>query len=470
LLEKTFPVDVLPSIIRNAIYEIERNTQAPLSLIAASALGAISLACQNSVDVCRLNALRSPVSLCLVTLAESGERKSTVDNLLMKPLYQLEEQLVEKYSQELADWRNDVAIFNVERNGIESKLKSDVREGKDSTATNARLKTFLKTYPKKPVKYKFILNDATPAAIKDYLCGDWRSIGIMSDEAGTIFNGYALNELPFINKMWDGATFSVVRKNTPEQLIKEARLTLSLMIQPDIFNKYLERKGDTAKGIGFFARCLICKPSSKQGFRQITNPVESTEHLPVFHQRLLDIVNDGITRNGKAERLCLRFSPEAEKRWIDFYNQVEMSMGMPGYLCDFKDYASKMAENTARVAALLHCFSNDVGNISLITVNSAIEIITWYMDAHIRLFSKPQALVVPEVDELYNWINEYCYRLSVFYIRKNTILQYGPNRFRERNKLNELLYTLYSQNRIHAYKSGKTVYIQPIAQQSGLIL
>ncbi|ECR7318004.1 DUF3987 domain-containing protein, partial [Salmonella enterica] len=84
--------------------------------------------------------------------------------------------------------------------------------------------------------------------------------------------------------------------------------------------------------------------------------------------------------------------------------------------------------------------------------------------------SKPQALVVPEVDELYNWINEYCYRLSVFYIRKNTILQYGPNRFRERNKLNELLYTLYSQNRIHAYKSGKTVYIQPIAQQSGLIL
>ncbi|ECK8845563.1 DUF3987 domain-containing protein, partial [Salmonella enterica] len=330
LLEKTFPVDVLPSIIRNAIYEIERNTQAPLSLIAASALGAISLACQNSVDVCRLNALRSPVSLCLVTLAESGERKSTVDNLLMKPLYQLEEQLVEKYSQELADWRNDVAIFNVERNGIESKLKSDVREGKDSTATNARLKTFLKTYPKKPVKYKFILNDATPAAIKDYLCGDWRSIGIMSDEAGTIFNGYALNELPFINKMWDGATFSVVRKNTPEQLIKEARLTLSLMIQPDIFNKYLERKGDTAKGIGFFARCLICKPSSKQGFRQITNPVESTEHLPVFHQRLLDIVNDGITRNGKAERLCLRFSPEAEKRWIDFYNQVEMSMGMPG--------------------------------------------------------------------------------------------------------------------------------------------
>lgn len=60
---RSFPVDVFPSIIRNAIYEAEQHTQAPLSLIAASALGAISLACQNGIDICRLNNLRSPVSL-----------------------------------------------------------------------------------------------------------------------------------------------------------------------------------------------------------------------------------------------------------------------------------------------------------------------------------------------------------------------------------------------------------------------
>jgi hypothetical protein len=86
-----FPVDAFPQIIRNAIYEVEQHTQAPQGLIAASALGVISLACQNRIDVCRLTNLRSPVSLFLLTLAESGERKSTVDKMLMKPLYQLEE-------------------------------------------------------------------------------------------------------------------------------------------------------------------------------------------------------------------------------------------------------------------------------------------------------------------------------------------------------------------------------------------
>lgn len=95
-------------------------------------------------------------------------------------------------------------------------------------------------------------------------------------------------------------------------------------------------------------------------------------------------------------------------------------MGIPGYLWDFKDYASKMAENTARVAALLHYFSNDADSISINTINAAIEIITWYMDQHIQLFSKSQPLVVLEVDELYNWIVEHCNKLVLVYVRKTT--------------------------------------------------
>ena len=341
-----FPVDAFPQIIRNAIYEVEQHTQAPQALIAASALGVISLACQNRIDVCRLNNLRGPVSLFLLTLAESGERKSTVDKLLMEPLYQLEENLFEKYTHDLTVWRNDEAIFNIEKKSLMSKLKSEIRRNKDHLATNEKLKVLLASHPKSPVRFKQIFNDATPAAIKDYLCGYWRSVGIMSDEAGTIFNGYTLNELPFINKMWDGAMFPVERKSEPEKLIRDARMTLSLMVQPNIFKGYIKRKGDMAKGIGFFARCLICQPGSTQGNRQITSPVVSTEYLPIFHQRLMKIVNESIARNNENDRLCLRFTVEAEKRWIAFSNNVEYEMGILGRLSNFKDYASKMGNDS----------------------------------------------------------------------------------------------------------------------------
>ncbi|TQD15654.1 DUF3987 domain-containing protein [Enterobacter hormaechei] len=465
LCGRPFPVHVFPQIIRNAVYEVEQHTQAPQALIAASVLGVISLACQNRIDVCRLNNLRSPVSLFLLTLAESGERKSTVDKLLMKPLYQLEEEWFEKYTQDLIVWRNAETVFNIEKKALMSKLKTDIRRNKDHSATNERLKALLAVSPKAPVRLRQIYSDATPAAMKDSLCGRWRSIGLMSDEAGTIFNGYALNELPFINKMWDGAMFPVERKSEPDKLIKDARMTLGLMIQPDVFKKgYLERKGDAAKGIGFFARCLICQPGSTQGYRQITSPVVSSEHLPIFHQRLMDIVNESIARNEENERQCLRFSPEAEKRWLEFYNKVESEMGLIGFLSDFKDYASKMAENMARIAALLHYFNGDKGDISLTAVEAAVDIIAWYVDEYVRIFSKPQTLLLvsSEADELYSWIKDYCYRCVVPYIRKTTILQYGPNRFRNRIKVNELLSTLYSQNKIRAEKRGKTIFIQPV--------
>lgn len=456
-----FPVDAFPQIIRNAIYEVEQHTQAPQALIAASALGVISLACQNRIDVCRLNNLRGPVSLFLLTLAESGERKSTVDKLLMEPLYQLEENLFEKYTHDLTVWRNDEAIFNIEKKSLMSKLKSEIRRNKDHLATNEKLKVLLASHPKSPVRFKQIFNDATPAAIKDYLCGYWRSVGIMSDEAGTIFNGYTLNELPFINKMWDGAMFPVERKSEPEKLIRDARMTLSLMVQPNILKGYIKRKGDMAKGIGFFARCLICQPGSTQGNRQITSPVVSTEYLPIFHQRLMKIVNESIARNNENDRLCLRFTVEAEKRWIAFSNNVEYEMGILGRLSNFKDYASKMAENMARIAALLHHFNGDEGDISLLTVEAAVEISTWYVGEYVRLFSKPQefTLAISEADELYWWINNYCIRLKASWITKNTVLQYGPNKFRNRSKANEVLNTLYSQNRILTEKKGKTVFI-----------
>lgn len=465
-----FPVHVLPPLIRNAVYEVEQHTQAPRPLITASVLGAISLVCQNKIDVCRLNNLRSPVSLFMLTMAESGERKSTVDKLLMAPLYQLEKKLFGQYTQEVMAWRNDEVAFTAEKKAVMSKLKADIRSNKDSSETNKQLRALLEARPTEPVRYKIMFNDATSAAIKAYLCGQWRSVGIMSDEAGTIFNGYTLNELPFINKMWDGAIYSVERKNSPERLIEDARLTLSLMVQPAVFKRYIERKGEMAKGIGFFARCMICQPDSRQGSRQITSPVVSSEHLPLFHNRLMEIVNDSIARHEEEDRICLHLTPAAEKRWLTFYNKVESEMGLIGFLSDFKDYASKMGENMARIAALLHYFIGDEGDISLSAVEAAVEISAWYVDEYVRLFSRPQEfmLVNSEADELYWWIKDYCHRCFVPYIRKNTILQYGPNQFRNRSKGNELLSTLYSQNKIRAEKRGKTVFIQPVDDPSSI--
>lgn len=130
----------------------------------------------------------------------------------------------------------------------------------------------------------------------------------------------------------------------------------------------------------------------------------SSEHLPVFHSRLLEIVNDSIIRKGKGERMILRLSPQAEQLWISFYNRTESEMSEIGYLSNMKDYASKMAENMARIAALLHYFEGRNEDISIKAVEAAIQISAQYVDEYKRLFSKVSefTLVNNESDELYS--------------------------------------------------------------------
>lgn len=106
-------------------------------------------------------------------------------------------------------------------------------------------------------------------------------------------------------------------------------------------------------------------------------------------------------------------------------------------------------------------FNGNNGDIPLSAIEDAVKITTWYVNEYIHLFSKPKefTLAISESDEIYWWIKNHCNRHVVPYITKNTILQYGPNKFRNRSKANELLSMLYSQNKILVGKRGKTTLI-----------
>ncbi|MBN3262174.1 YfjI family protein [Pectobacterium brasiliense] len=463
----------LPDVAKEAAREVQEMTQAPMPMICAAILTSISVSCQESVDVFRNKYLYGPVNIFSIVIADSGERKSAVDKLIMKPVYEFEEKKFEEYVVKKANYDHELMILGEEEKAFLSKLKKAVKNQEDTAEIKGFLADLKLSYPAPPTRYKYIFSDATSAAIKEYLCGAWRSIGIMSDEGGVVFDGYALNELPFINKLWDGSVISVERKNGTEVPIKDARLTLSLLVQLSILKKFLERKGEMAHDVGFFPRCLICKPESTQGYRQITGARISTDKLSRFHNRLTEMLNESIERNIRGERLCLKFSPEAEKKWIEFYNITENEMQSFRSLFEFKGYASKMAENMARVAALLHCFSGKGDEISIESVRSAHNICVWYMTQYKKIFSKQSLLSTTASDEneLWSWINNQSIKESaesgVPYIMKNFIRQFGPGKFRDKNILNDALTALAIQGRIIVRKVGRTIFVEPLQTLGG---
>ncbi|MBL1188664.1 DUF3987 domain-containing protein, partial [Escherichia coli] len=101
----------LPDVAKEAAREVQEMTQAPMPMICAAILSSISLSCQESVDVFRNKYLNGPVNIFSIVIADSGERKSAVDKLIMKPIYQFEEDKFEEYLVKKSKYEHELMII-----------------------------------------------------------------------------------------------------------------------------------------------------------------------------------------------------------------------------------------------------------------------------------------------------------------------------------------------------------------------
>ncbi|MBD1301051.1 DUF3987 domain-containing protein, partial [Pseudomonas aeruginosa] len=69
--------------LKEFILEVVETTQAPIELVLASALTTISMLCQPLIDVKRPGEMTGPVSLLTIIIANSGERKTTVEKIFL---------------------------------------------------------------------------------------------------------------------------------------------------------------------------------------------------------------------------------------------------------------------------------------------------------------------------------------------------------------------------------------------------
>ncbi|MEM1076479.1 MAG: DUF3987 domain-containing protein, partial [Pseudomonadota bacterium] len=89
--------------LKSAVLAIQQATQAPVAIAAQSALSVASLAVQAHADVETLAGL-CPTSLFCLTVAQSGERKSACDGLVMNRLRGFEQEQTAQYKENMAEW------------------------------------------------------------------------------------------------------------------------------------------------------------------------------------------------------------------------------------------------------------------------------------------------------------------------------------------------------------------------------
>jgi hypothetical protein len=92
-----FPIGALGPALAPAAKAIARAAQVPDALAGQSVLAAAALAVQGLADVETPYGARKPISLFLMTIAGSGDRKSITDRLALRGVRAFEEAAIARY-------------------------------------------------------------------------------------------------------------------------------------------------------------------------------------------------------------------------------------------------------------------------------------------------------------------------------------------------------------------------------------
>ncbi|WPL19889.1 hypothetical protein Thiowin_05038 [Thiorhodovibrio winogradskyi] len=231
-----YPVDALPERVRAAVSEVQGFVKAPLPLVATSALSALSVAIQAHVDVARADKLTGPSSLFTLVIADSGERKSTVDGFFTAAIREYEAKQAEAMKPELEDYRAKLAAWEAERDGYLAGIRQASKAGKrDQVKSNQlSLQDLEHSKPAEPRVPRLLRGDDTPEALAWSLAKQWPSAGVLSSEAGVIFGAHGMGKdsvmrnLALLNVLWDGGQHDVGRRTSESFTVKGARFTAAL--------------------------------------------------------------------------------------------------------------------------------------------------------------------------------------------------------------------------------------------------
>lgn len=416
-----YPLDSLPGIIRDAVQEYAQYGQQPMSLIAGSALSATSFACQHLANVKRDAINIGPISLNMLIIAESGERKTSADNVFSRSIREWVDATRMDYSRKFKEASAQQEVWEIKTKACRETIKAATKDAskiKDSEMAEMELEKLCVTKPKHSKPPTILYSDVNAASLGQDLTDNYPSAALWSAE-GMVFAGSAgMNKdniipmLGLLNTLWDNGEYENTRKLVDSVKIKGARLTVSLMMQNIIFEQMSQSRNCVARGSGNLARFLISRPTSTIGFRPYREPAEERPYMDVFNARITELLNSPFNRdeNGRLAPGCLEMADDAKAAWVEFFDRVELNLKESEEYGTVRDFGSKSAENAARLAAIFHIMEHGpTGEIGAKAVTSACTLMQWYLDEALRVMNlQIREKQTSDLDALFKWIiNEF---------------------------------------------------------------
>lgn len=423
-----YPVKALGPL-RGAVEAVQGMTQAPVAIPAQSALSVAALALQGFANVETLGGFR-PLSLYCLTIAVSGERKSSCDTPLMQEMKAFEREQAQAYADARKGWLVDLSIWKARH----EKVLGAVKKG---TADRGELEALGPEPAPPPLPDRLVSEPTYEGLTKLFACGQ-PSLGLFSDEGGQFLGGFAMSQdnrqktLAALNSLWMGEPIKRTRQGDGAFTLYGRRLSLHLMVQPVVAYDLLA--DPIASDTGFLPRCLISEPVSTIGTRLHDTSAWNPAPLEAFAERLGSILHTGMAMDPETRELkprLLQLSPEAKALLVTFSDAVERAQAPGGDFELIRGYASKAAEQAARIAAVLALWADMAAQeLGPDAMANGIDLARFYLLEAARLAgASTVSVAVGKAEALRLWMLSASWGKPWLTVRD--IVRLGPNRLRE---------------------------------------
>lgn len=413
------------------------------ALVGQSFLGAVSVATQGLGDLL-IDGRCCPSSLYLLTVAGSGERKTTIDRLLLAEH--------RRWQKERLDRRDALTLdAQVSREAHAVAKATILRDAKRGGDAKAALQA-LGPEPSDPPTEVLLLEDVSLEGMVKLLINNRPSCGVISDEGGRLLNGWSLSQehatrtISGYSSLWDGSPLVTVRAGAGLTALYGRRVTLHWQAQPGVAQLIFGNPQFADQG--FLWRCLVAEPAVSKPAEY--NPVDLTADplVVTYYQRIRQLLEKplplAIRETSPALELDppkLVLSPAAKSSWIEHYNHIESLAQSGGPLFPIRGYARKCAELIGRIACGLTLLSNPDATIIADDVieNAAVLMLDYYLNEMLRHFEGFQvSKEVAQAQRLLEWMHDHDF------IYPRQVYQHGPYGIRTREQAHKAISVLES--------------------------
>lgn len=367
--------------------EIHAATEVVSEQIVTVMLGTISAATQCLYEVEYRHHIHCPTSLFTIYIAGSGNRKSTVNDILIWPHRQFQDtEQIDADAQYMFEAK--LTIWEVKKRALRKKIESSLDDNIALEKLTLQLAEHMKSKPGMVKNAGNIIElDITFSALAKNIenqspCTSWDN-----DDATAILPD--LKRLSsHLTRLWDGR---LLKRDRMESAVYQPNPRLAIVwgMQPKRFANHVKENGEDFLDVGLAPRALIAVCRARQPNPNISTVKVVSEARDRYNANVTRMLTRyaEMLRSGKIERTTITLSPDAQTQFELTLRWIEANKGEGGYLKKIPEFTNRLAENILRVAANLHILEErDETEIGLDVLQSAIKLMCFYTEQHIALF------------------------------------------------------------------------------------